>query len=305
MRTWVIALFCALFLLPAAAVFAMTSTNYGINWDSVNFGGRDDATSTNYQLQDTLGELGSGVATSESYQLSAGYRLPDVDATSLSLTLGTQENSTRTTWTAFSNAGNTVTLSSVVGYATGSFIGVVENSGAAQLVAFGKITHIAGLLVTVDAWEGEPASISATPAGGNDFVYRMDGTAAELGTLSLNSVATSFTLTDIVSNLENGYTVSVQVDGNLRYATGTFITNVSDGAVSAGSEEYGGESVGSLATGTGQDFSFSSTSTRNVQTSVNAGDHDRSSVLYKLSISAGTASGNYGQTIFYRLTSNY
>ncbi len=52
----------------------MTSTQYRIDADSINVGGRDDATSTSYGLQDTIGELGTGRSTSTNYGLSAGYR---------------------------------------------------------------------------------------------------------------------------------------------------------------------------------------------------------------------------------------
>jgi hypothetical protein len=52
----------------------MTSTQYRIEADSINVGGRDDSTSTSYGLQDTLGELGTGYSTSTNYAVAAGYR---------------------------------------------------------------------------------------------------------------------------------------------------------------------------------------------------------------------------------------
>lgn len=52
----------------------MSSTQYRIETDSINVGGGDDATSTSYGLQDTIGEIGTGRSTSTSYGLSAGYR---------------------------------------------------------------------------------------------------------------------------------------------------------------------------------------------------------------------------------------
>lgn len=56
-------------------VFAMTSTNYGITWDSINQGGLDISTSTNYGIKDTVGEIATGESTSTNYQISAGYRV--------------------------------------------------------------------------------------------------------------------------------------------------------------------------------------------------------------------------------------
>jgi len=41
-------------------VVAMTSENYEISQDSINFSGSDSSTSTNYKLDDTMGEVGTG-----------------------------------------------------------------------------------------------------------------------------------------------------------------------------------------------------------------------------------------------------
>jgi len=63
-------------VLGALPVFAqvMSSTNYRIESDSVNIGGTEDASSANYQVRDTLGEIATGPSTSSSYNLYAGYR---------------------------------------------------------------------------------------------------------------------------------------------------------------------------------------------------------------------------------------
>ena len=294
----------ALFLSIPIGVFAMSSTQYEIFWDSVNSGGTEDSTSTNYNLRDTIGEAGTGVGSSANYQLSAGYRAGDTQEPFLALDIGTQENQTRTTWSSFSDAGNTVILGSVTGYATGSFIGIVENEGSTQLIAVGKITAIGGLTVTVDDWDGEPGALSGTPAGGDDFAYRLDGSEARMR-VQMGQVGTSLTVTDILSNIATGYSVSVQSDGGLREATGQEIHPVSDGAVTAGAEEYGAESVGIMAANPGGDFALSSTSTLDVQESISFGDHDRIGVVYKLSVDGGTPAGSFRQTISYRLTPNY
>ncbi len=64
---------CYLLAKPALAYVA-TSTNYRIQYDSVNVGGSDSSTSTNYQVKDTVGEISSGISTSALYKLKAGYR---------------------------------------------------------------------------------------------------------------------------------------------------------------------------------------------------------------------------------------
>lgn len=51
----------------------MSSTNYKIQADSVNVGGIL-ATTTNYQLQNTIGESVTGVSDSANYKVKAGYQ---------------------------------------------------------------------------------------------------------------------------------------------------------------------------------------------------------------------------------------
>lgn len=52
----------------------MSSPNY-VNWmDSLNFGGEETSTSTNYRMQDTLGEIGTGPISSTNYGALIGFR---------------------------------------------------------------------------------------------------------------------------------------------------------------------------------------------------------------------------------------
>jgi len=51
----------------------MTSSNYIMTIDSINFGG-DYSTSTSYQIQDTAGEIGTGNSSSTNYSMNAGYQ---------------------------------------------------------------------------------------------------------------------------------------------------------------------------------------------------------------------------------------
>ncbi len=288
----------------SSAAFAMTSVNYKVNWDSINSGGDDISSSTNYILHDTVGEVATGSSTSENYRLRAGYRYGDTEAPSLSFEIGTQENSTETTFSAFNNAGKTVTVASSASYSVGNYIGVVENKGAAQIIAIGKITDVTGLVITVDAWDGSPTLVSAVPAGGDDYAYRLNGSAAQLGTITTSIVATSLTRTNVISNIENGYTVYVLDDGNLRIDATTYMGNVADGAVTAGSDEYGARVFGNSATSTGSDFAFATTTTA-VQESYTFASNERIGLVYKAAISAITAAGNYSHAVYYTLTGKF
>jgi len=293
----------ALFLISGTA-YAMTSTNYQIPWDNVNTGGFDFATSTNYSLNDTVGDI-SGVGTSTNYTLSAGYRVAELAAI-LSVTIRSQNTAVQTAFTAFNNAGNTVTVASTVGFSVGDLISVVENQGFAELVAIGKITDISGTTITVDNWDGEPTSLSPVPAGGDDFVFLMDANAINLGSVTSTEENVALAVTSIQTDAANGFTVYIQPNQLLQNASSTVITSVTDGAVSLSSEEYGAENIGVTALNTGSDLGVTSTQ-RAIQTSgTNTGAvSDKMATLYKLAITDATQSGTYTQTIFYTLTANF
>lgn len=62
-----------LFFLKIAVAQVMTSSNYQIQSDSINFGG-GFSSSTNYSLESTGGEIATGPSDSSSYRLQAGYQ---------------------------------------------------------------------------------------------------------------------------------------------------------------------------------------------------------------------------------------
>jgi len=288
-----------------SSVNAMTSTNYQIQWDSINSGGTDFSSSTNYSLHDTVGEQATGYSSSTNYTVHAGYRQTSgVVIPTLSFSLGAQENITKTTYTSISTSTNTVVLSSVASFSTGSFIGIVQDEGLAQSLIVGEIINITGLTVTVDKWDGMVLNITSPPTGGDDFAYRMDGHSIPFGALTSGIPKTGAVRTDISTNAANGYTLRIQSDGYLRTSSSSHIMDVSDGAVTVNAEEYGASTHGPSATSTGYDFAVSST-LREIQHSNTVADRDRIGMIYKVSITPTTPAGNYSQTVRYLLTANY
>ncbi|MFA6437587.1 MAG: hypothetical protein WC242_05260 [Candidatus Paceibacterota bacterium] len=100
---------------------AMSSSNYKIQNDSINTGGLDTATSLNYQIKDTVGEVATGNSTSTSYKIYAGYRQMEADYTisisgggtaTLTPSIGGVTGGTATATTSF-----TVITDNPVGYA--------------------------------------------------------------------------------------------------------------------------------------------------------------------------------------------
>lgn len=305
---WVFA--CLMLALAIHFVFengalAMTSTNYQVNWDSVNSGGMDVGTSTNYSLRDTLGEQATGYSTSTNYTMSAGYRTGDQSGMSLSFAIGTQEDSTGRAYSSFSSSTKQVVVSSSVGLNIGDFVVVVENGGLNENVAFGKIEVINVNTITVDRWDGAPNSVGTNPSGGDDFVYRMNGYSIGFGQLSSVSAKTSMTGTRVSSDAQNGYTVYVSEDGDLRYGTSTHILDVADGQVTVGSEEYGWRVFGDKAMNTGSDLPFTTSTTAIQNSGVVTSDFEGVGLVYKISINSRTPAGNYSHIVQYTITPNY
>lgn len=296
-------------LLGQTQVFAMSSSNYQINWDNINGGGNDTSSSASYSLQDTIGDTATGQSSSATYTLRAGYRQTDEAAAppAITVVLKTQSNATQVTYSAFSNGSKTVTVSELSGFTVGDYIGVIENQGGGQLLAIGKVTIKASPTgsgaLTVDKWSGDHATINASPSGGDDYVYILTGSTAALGTLTSVDVKTSVTMVDVsTTSATGGYVVTIVEDGNLRTVTADDINDVSDGTVTAGSEEYGIDTVGDNATGTG-DFAITGTPT-NVASSGSNGTDSRTGMMYQASISA-TAAGSYAHTVTYIATSTF
>lgn len=70
-----VVLFVFLLQIPVFAL-VMSSTNYRMQSDSINFGG-SQGTSTNFIMEDSLGETGTGISSSTHYYMSAGFEQID------------------------------------------------------------------------------------------------------------------------------------------------------------------------------------------------------------------------------------
>lgn len=60
-------------LVPQVSFSSMQSSNYQVQFDSINFGG-GYSSSSNYQMESTGGEIATGNSTSTNYQMRAGYQ---------------------------------------------------------------------------------------------------------------------------------------------------------------------------------------------------------------------------------------
>lgn len=138
---------------------AMQSSNYKIQFDSINTGGTF-ASSTSYSLEDTVGEVGTGESTSASYSLKAGYQ--QMNETFLSIT-----------------AAGDVTMAPAIGGVSGG-----TSNGSTQVTV--TTDSAAGYQLSIKA-SSSPALVSGantiadyTPAGANpDFTFAISGADSE------------------------------------------------------------------------------------------------------------------------------
>ena len=305
MRTvWSLTIALCVFLW-GSNVFAMSSTNFSIPWDNLNEGGSDIGTSTNYSVRDTIGGLSVGTGTSANYQLSAGYRAPEASyLISLDVLTG---NTVSSPYSAFTNGtGGTVTVSSPGSFTIDDLIAVVENQGFGEMVAIGRVTNIAGNLLTVDRFDGDGGAMSASPSGGDDYVYRLASTSFDFGTVTPGTENAAVVGTAVKTNIPTGYSVYVEANQQLNNGLGHNMNEVTDGTVSTGSEEYGAEVTGATAVNAGTDLGVTTTQ-RIIQSSASASGaiSDKVGMIYKLAIDGTTNAGTYTQTVYYSLTANY
>ena len=140
------------FLLPAVMADPMSSSNYKIQSDSINFAG-DHSTSASYTMEDTVGEVATGITSSTNFTVKAGYQQMQETYIAVSpaadvamspaiggITGGIANGSTSFTVTTDDQAGYSATLAASSSPAlvapTGSFADYVP-AGAAPDFAFG------------------------------------------------------------------------------------------------------------------------------------------------------------------------
>ncbi len=286
-------------------VLAMTSTNFQIPWDSMNSGGDDISSSTNFRVRDTIGDNASGTSTSSNFQLSAGYRAPE-GANILQSVIRAETASTETGYSFFSSTSTSVSVSSTAAFSVDNYIGVVQNRGFSQLIAVGKISSVSGTVLTVDSFDGDTSSMSTTTGGGDDFVYRLDSNSVAFGTVTAGTDKVAVALASSLTNVSTGFSMYLQANQELQKSVSDIIDAVVDGTVTSGVEEYGVEQVGSTAVSAGTDLGVTTTQ-RAIQTNgASSGSvADRVAMSFKLSITSATPEGSYSQSVFYTLTANY
>lgn len=272
---------------------AMSSTNYRIQWDELS-GGGGSSSSSSYGLRDSVaGSVAGARAVSASYSIDQGFRAGVYDPV-VDFVPYVEDRSTQVAATAF--ASNTVTVTTTDGFSVGDWIVIVQDEGASQVAAMGQISAVSSTDITIrSSYSGSTPTID----GVNDVVFRMSQSATSvLGSLSPSVVTTQIIGWVASADVTQGFGVYVFSDGDLRSGSDT-LAGVSDGAVSAGSSEYGARSSDTtLATSTfdTQDTAITTSPALVGSTSVSSFSNSGFLTL-KAAISSLQPGGSYGQTL--------
>ena len=295
----IFSIFC-LFVGVSAVQAEMSSSNFKIRWDAVSNGGSDNSTSVNYQLRDSTGNQGAGQNGSTNYRTGSGYRAGVFDQV-ITYEVAAQNDASQVSATNLS--GTTVSVSDTSGFSEGDFVAIVQDEGASQIAGIGKVISKTASDLTLDQITTD-GGLSID--GSNDYVYALDNLSTNLGTLNDSTVTTSLIGFNVSADVDNGYSVQIMEDGDLRDGANN-IDDVADGTVSAGSEEYGASaSDASLANATfdTQDSAITQ-NFQEIATETDNSFESRHFATLKAAIDSSTPDGNYGQTLTVIVSGNY
>lgn len=151
----------------AVIAAVMSSTNYSLQSDSVNFGG-GQSNSASYRMEDTLGETATGESESANYKIKAGYQ---------------QMNAVYLAMTAATDVVMDTSLGGITGgMSNGSTATTVTTDGAAGYELYIKASSSPAMRGNT---QGDtianytPADTGDPPAP--DFTFSVPATAAEFG----------------------------------------------------------------------------------------------------------------------------
>ncbi|RPI72464.1 MAG: hypothetical protein EHM45_22205 [Desulfobacteraceae bacterium] len=106
------------------------------------------------------------------------------------------------------------------------------------------------------------------------------------------------------TNATDGYFTTIVEDGEFRTGLGDDINDVTDGTVSAGSEEYGIRTSGASGQMNGADTAILSTA-QEVADSASPIDADAVTITFKVSITGATVAGIYEHTVTFISTGRF
>lgn len=165
---------------------------------------------------------------------------------------------------------------------------------------------------------GEAPGVHETQSTSTNYIIEAGFQAAASGvalsaTLSTNAMSlgslttadtneASQTLT-ITTNSPTGYSATITEDGNLRFGDND-INDVSDGEVTASSEEYGFRTSGVAGQFNSADTAITSVA-KTIATTSTIAINEQTAITYKASITHGIPVGTYSHIVTITTTANY
>lgn len=171
--------------------------------------------------------------------------------------------------------------------------GSVNSSGATYSLSDTPGEAVAGI-VTSGSYELRGGFQAAEQD--ESLSFSVSQSSLNLGTLSTSQVSSASTVLTVTCNAATGYSVSVSS------ISGAMPNVVIDGAVTAGSEEYGVATSGTDSATTG-DVSVSSG--RVLASASSAVISSQTTLTFKASISSGSVAGTYGQSVVLTASANF
>ncbi len=130
----------------------------------------------------------------------------------------------------------------------------------------------------------------------------LSANSVNLGTLAVDTVSSASITVTVTTNASSGYSVRISEDGNLRNGSDD-IDDVTDGSVTAGSEEYGIRTSGTAGQYNSSDTAISGTVT--IVSSSSAASAEETTVSFRASMQSTTVNASYSHTVAFTTVANF
>ncbi len=328
----ILILIFGLILIPLNLLAMMQSENYKIKYESVG-ASHGPEQSTNYQLLETMGEFGASQQQSVNYIIGGGESYGIMSNLPPAPTLvndgsPSYYNKLHFTINPGNNPSDTLFAIAITkdNWATTQYIqndnSLGDTLGSEDWQVYTDWGGVAGELVTglepettykikVRAKQGYftmtgwgPESVEASTSS-LQLSFSISTNALDFQTLSPAVVSTVNYNVITSTNGEWGYVTTIVEDGNFRKIDESYeISDVTDGEVSAGYEEYGVRTSGTEGQMNNQDYGVTSVP-QNIASYSGPILNSQTTVNHKVSIDPATPSGEYYHIITLICTSTF
>ena len=317
--TGIILLLCLSLSVPLNTLSVMESENYQIKYETIS-AGEGPERSDNYQLSQSIGEIGIPQGKSENYVGGPGWAFgimanvpptpilvndgdpPYYDRLHFIINPGNNPSDTLfaiaitdDNWATVRYIQNDNTVGDTLGPedwqtyeewggASGELVTGLEPETGYKIKVKAKQGNF-----TMTGWGPESAEASTSALF---LSFSISTNALDFESLSPSAVSTVNYQVTTSTNGEGGYVTTIVEDGNFRIEGGHEIPDVSDGEVSPGHEEYGIRTSGSEGQMNDQDYPVTSTP-QTIASYSGPIQNSQTTVTHKVSIEPSTPPGRY------------